>query len=80
MSPKRPRWELTGYSHGTIFLLIVGQMPLVQALVAKTTFLALKVPLGVCNREYPTSSRLMLVTGVLVWRFTAFRSISLAAS
>lgn len=55
-------------------------MPLVQALVAKTTFLAFKVPLDVRNRESPASFRSMRVTGVLVCRFTELRSTSLAAS
>ena len=55
-------------------------MPLVQALVAKTTFLAFNVPLDVRKREFPESSRSTHVTGVLVCRFTAFRSTSLAVS
>ena len=69
-----------GCIHGTILFVKAGQMPLVQALVAKTTFLAFRVPLEVRSREFPALSRSTRVTGVLVCRFTALRSTSLAAS
>lgn len=41
---------------------------------------SLQYPSGVRNSEFPASSRSTRVTGVLVCRFTAFRSTSLAAN
>lgn len=69
-----------GFIHGTIFFVNAGQMPLVQALVAKTTVLALMVPLAVVKSDSLASSFFTRVTGVLVCKFIAPRCTSFAAN